>query len=128
MVPILLLLVLIVGIGVSVIALRNRTEHGIESGISSFRREMRALAPRRGESGSPLTDDHRRVEQDTGVHVLDDAPAPEPRADHSDRADDPHNFDGDFDDDGFDDDGFDDPDDFGSPDDTEDPDDSGGAG
>lgn len=125
MVPILLLLVLIVGIGVSVIALRNRAEHGIESGISSFRREMRALAPRRGESGSPLTDDHRRVEQDTGVHVLDDAPAPEARADHPDHADD---FDrDDFDRDDFDHD-FDDPDDFGSPADTDSSDDPAGAG
>lgn len=119
MVPILLLLVLIVGIGVSVIALRNRAEHGIESGISSFRREMRALAPRRGEAGSPLTDDHRPVEQDTGVHVLGDAPAREPRADEGD----PDGLD---DRDGPDD--FDEFDDFGSTGDTDSSDDPAGAG
>ena len=38
-------IVLIVVIGVSVLAYRNRSEKGIESGISSFRRELRALAP-----------------------------------------------------------------------------------
>lgn len=101
MVPILLLLVLIVGVGVSVIALRNRAEHGIESGISSFRREMRALAPRRGEPGSPLPDDHRRVEQDTGVHMLGDRPS-------SDDGPDPADDRFDHDDDRFDDDRFDD--------------------
>ncbi len=82
MVTIFVLLVLIVGVGVGVLAVRNRTEHGIESGISSFRREMRALAPRPGDRDlarsphDPVADDYplAHFEQDPGVHLLNDRP------------------------------------------------------
>ncbi len=43
------LIVIIVVVGVSVLAYRNRSARGIESGISSFRRELRALAPESDE-------------------------------------------------------------------------------
>jgi hypothetical protein len=56
-IPFLLVMVLIVVIGVSVLAYRGRPESSIESGIRSFRREMRALAPppdhRRGPDDAP---------------------------------------------------------------------------
>lgn len=45
MIPFLLVIVLIVVIGASVLAYRNRPESSIESGVRAFRREMRALAP-----------------------------------------------------------------------------------
>ena len=45
MIPFLLVVVVIVVVGVSVLAYRGRPESSIESGIRSFRREMRALAP-----------------------------------------------------------------------------------
>lgn len=41
----LVLVLLIGGVGVGVLAYRNRPESSIESGIHAFRREMRALAP-----------------------------------------------------------------------------------
>ena len=40
-------IVVVVAIGAAVLAYRHRSERGIESGISSFRRELRALAPRK---------------------------------------------------------------------------------
>ncbi len=50
-------LVVAVVVGVTVVALRVRPQGSIESGISSFRREMRALAPpgqpRRGTGRGP---------------------------------------------------------------------------
>jgi hypothetical protein len=59
-IPFLLVMVVIVAVGVGVLAYRARPESSIESGIHSFRREMRALAPppdqRRGPddgSGAP---------------------------------------------------------------------------
>ncbi len=45
MVVTIVLIVIIVVVGVSILAFRNRSARGIESGISSFRRELRALAP-----------------------------------------------------------------------------------
>lgn len=45
MIQFLLVVVVIVTIGAAVLAYRNRPESSIESGIRSFRREMRALAP-----------------------------------------------------------------------------------
>jgi len=45
MIPFLLVVVVIVVVGASVLAYRGRPESSIESGIRSFRREMRALAP-----------------------------------------------------------------------------------
>ena len=41
-----LVILVIVVVGVGVLAYRNRTDKGIESGISSFKRELHALAPR----------------------------------------------------------------------------------
>ncbi|MGK2930867.1 MAG: hypothetical protein ACSLFO_14980 [Acidimicrobiales bacterium] len=69
MVETLVVIVLIVVVGVSVLAFRNRPQKGIESGISSFRRELRALAPE-SEGGpraaQPPTDPPRT----SGVGVL----------------------------------------------------------
>ena len=45
MIPSLLVIVVIVVVGASVLAYRSRPQSSIESGIRSFRREMRALAP-----------------------------------------------------------------------------------
>jgi len=44
-IPFLLVVVAIIVVGASVLAYRHRPESSIESGIRSFRREMRALAP-----------------------------------------------------------------------------------
>jgi hypothetical protein len=57
MIPFLLILVVIVVVGVSVLAYRGRPESSMESGIRSFRREMRALAPPPEHRRGP--DDHR---------------------------------------------------------------------
>lgn len=57
MIPFLLVIVVIVVVGAGMLAYRNRPESSIESGITSFRREMRALAPppehRRGNPDDP---------------------------------------------------------------------------
>lgn len=57
MIPFLLVVVVVVAVGVGVLAYRVRPESSIESGIHSFRREMRALAPppdhRRGPRDDP---------------------------------------------------------------------------
>jgi hypothetical protein len=45
LIPFLLVLVAIVAVGVGTLVYRSRPESSIESGIRSFRREMRALAP-----------------------------------------------------------------------------------
>lgn len=45
MIPFLLVVVVIVAVGVGALVYRSRPESSIESGIRSFRREMRALAP-----------------------------------------------------------------------------------
>jgi Sec-independent protein translocase protein TatA len=56
----LLVIVVIVVVGASALAYRSRPESSIESGIRSFRREMRALAPppehRRGPQDGPPVD------------------------------------------------------------------------
>jgi hypothetical protein len=63
-IPFLILILVIVAVGAGALAYRNRPESSIESGIHSFRREMRALAP---------PPDHRRGPQDgPGAHA--DAP------------------------------------------------------
>ena len=77
MIPTLVVIVLIVVIGVSVLAFRNRSARGIESGISSFRRELRALAPESDEgprAAGPPVDPPRT----SGVGVLRDDPEPSP--------------------------------------------------
>lgn len=45
MLPTLLGIVAVVIVGVAIVVYRHRSAGGIESGISSFRRELRALAP-----------------------------------------------------------------------------------
>lgn len=90
MTTVLVLVVLIVAVGGAVVVLRNRSEQGIESGISSFRREMRALAPRPGDDDpSAPSPQPRPVDQDPGVHLLGDRHDPPPRID-DDRAADDH--------------------------------------
>lgn len=46
MIVFLVVFVIVVGAAIAVFSYRHRTEKGIESGISSFRRELDALAPR----------------------------------------------------------------------------------
>jgi hypothetical protein len=53
MIPFLLVVVLIVVVGAGYLAYRSRPESSIESGIRSFRREMRALAPPPEHRGGP---------------------------------------------------------------------------
>ncbi|WP_436793514.1 hypothetical protein [Actinospongicola halichondriae] len=53
MVVTIMVIVGIIGIGVGILAYRSRTEKGIESGISSFRRELHALARARTSSIVP---------------------------------------------------------------------------
>lgn len=47
-------MVVFVVVGIAAWTMRNRTERGIESGISSFRRELDALAPRGDPKARPL--------------------------------------------------------------------------
>jgi hypothetical protein len=65
-IPFLVVIVVIVVIGVGALAYRNRPEGSIESGIRSFRREMRALAP---------PGDQRRMSRD-GDDRAPDQPEP----------------------------------------------------
>jgi len=65
-IPFLLVIVVIVVVGATYLAYRNRPESSIESGIHSFRREMRALAPpnepgarRADPPGSPAQPERR---------------------------------------------------------------------
>ena len=68
-------IVLIVVVGVSVLAYRHRSERGIESGISSFRRELRALAPRPGEIERPPSPERpRQGSSGVGIVPPDDTP------------------------------------------------------
>ena len=89
MVGTIVVIVLIVVVGVSVLAYRHRSERGIESGITSFRRELRALAPRPGEIDRPPSPE-RPTEGSSGVGIV---PPDRPEDDH--RHDDPHGDDGD---------------------------------
>ena len=57
-----LVVVLLAGCGY--LAYRHRAERGIESGISSFRRELRALAPRRDADDGPTTGSSPRIVHD----------------------------------------------------------------
>ena len=69
MLPTILVIIVIVIVGVSVLAYRSRTERGIESGISSFRRELRALAPRPGEVERPPSPE-RDPKGSSGVGIV----------------------------------------------------------
>lgn len=68
-------------VAIGALAFRNRTERGIESGISSFRRELDALAPRgdpkahavpRREPEEPEADDGAREVEDDADDEDDD--------------------------------------------------------
>ena len=48
-------ILVVVVLGGAYLAFRHRSERGIESGISSFRRELSALAPRREPRVAPKT-------------------------------------------------------------------------
>ena len=73
-------IVLIIVVGVSVLAYRNRPQKGIESGISSFRRELRALAPE-SEGGPRAAQPPVDPPRTSGVGVL--RPDPDARPDES---------------------------------------------
>ncbi len=77
MVVTIVVIVGIIGIGVGILAYRNRTEKGIESGITSFRRELHALAPRPGDERSAP---HRPPADARGVTIMSD---PEPLDDEA---------------------------------------------
>jgi hypothetical protein len=80
-------IVIIVVVGVSVLAYRYRSERGIESGITSFRRELRALAPRPGEIARPPSPE-RPTEGSSGVGIVPpDRPADRDDADGIDEGD-----------------------------------------
>ena len=66
-----LVVVLLAGCGY--LAYRYRAERGIESGISSFRRELRALAPRR-DTGEPTPDPVPRLMRDPSRPAAEDPP------------------------------------------------------
>lgn len=55
MISFLVLILVAIAVGVGLLAYRHRPESSIESGIRSFRREMRALAPP-SEPGRRRTD------------------------------------------------------------------------
>ena len=88
MIPTILVILLITGVGISVLAYRNRSARGIESGITSFRRELRALAPE--ERDRPRTP-RRMVDppRTSGVGVLRSQPQPEPDPEADPREADP---------------------------------------
>lgn len=73
MIPFLLVVVVIVVVGATVLAYRNRPESSIESGIHSFRREMRALAPPREREQRP-TEPGGTTPADPSHRPPDDAP------------------------------------------------------
>lgn len=65
-------IVVVVVLGGAYLAFRHRSERGIESGISSFRRELSALAPRREPRVAP------RTEADAEAAEPDDGAGPDP--------------------------------------------------
>lgn len=77
MIETLVVIVLIVVVGVSVLAFRSRPQKGIESGISSFRRELRALAPE-SEGGPRAAQPPADPPRTSGVGVLRPDPTAEP--------------------------------------------------
>lgn len=89
MVVTIVVIVGIVVVGVGILAYRNRTEKGIESGITSFRRELHALAPRTDEesraAGDRLADQGSATatgaEPDAAVETSDTDTDPEPETD-----------------------------------------------
>lgn len=81
------LIVVIIVVGVGILAFRFRTEKGIESGITSFRRELHALAPRPGERDAAPA---RPPTEPRGVTIMsDDEPADDEPADDEPADDEP---------------------------------------
>lgn len=81
-----LVVVLLAGCGY--LAYRYRSERGIESGISSFRRELRALAPRR-DPDAPIPDQSPRILRDPAPPPTGTGAGDAPDADGVDDPDDP---------------------------------------
>jgi hypothetical protein len=79
-------LVVVLLAGCAFLAYRHRSERGIESGISSFRRELSALAPRRDPNAAAtdprprVLDDDRRAATDGTAPAGDAADADDARA------------------------------------------------
>lgn len=99
MIETIVVIVLIIVVGVSVLAFRNRPQKGIESGISSFRRELNALAPESDHgprAAQPPVDPPRT----SGVGVLrpdpDAQPDDEPVDESTEPAEDTGRDDGDY--------------------------------
>ena len=69
---------IVVVVGAAFLAYRHRSERGIESGISSFRRELKALAPRRDGERPPSTDrtgEDLAAGRSTGVGIVRPEPS-----------------------------------------------------
>lgn len=73
-------IVVIIVVGVGILAFRFRTEKGIESGISSFRRELHALAPRPGERDAAP---NRPQAEPRGVTIMSGESADAPAVDEA---------------------------------------------
>ncbi len=71
MVVTIVVIVGIIGIGVGILAFRSRTEKGIESGITSFRRELHALAPHPDEDHR-LSIPERTPDEARGLTIMPD--------------------------------------------------------
>ncbi len=93
MVETIVVIVLIVVVGVSVLAFRNRPAKGIESGISSFRRELRALAPE-SEQGPRAAQPPVDPPRTSGVGVLRPDPDAQPAGESGDESAAPDSDDG----------------------------------
>jgi hypothetical protein len=75
-------IVVVVVLGGAYLAFRHRSERGIESGISSFRRELSALAPRREPRVAPRTrSEPDREDAEAESEITDDPEDPSDRAD-----------------------------------------------
>lgn len=77
MIETIVVIVLIIVVGVSALAFRNRPQKGIESGISSFRRELNALAPE-SDHGPRAAEPPVDPPRTSGVGVLRPDPDAQP--------------------------------------------------
>ena len=81
-------ILVVVVLGGAYLGFRHRSERGIESGISSFRRELSALAPRREPRVAPKTRSRPDPDEVEPVEIDDTAPgAPDGTHDPADPAD-----------------------------------------
>lgn len=69
-------ILVVVVLGGAYLAVRHRSERGIESGISSFRRELSALAPRREPRVAPERPEDAATEADDPDDGTDDPSDP----------------------------------------------------